>query len=299
MSTNVNILIAGGSGFLGKGLTAALLEQGHQVTIITREPDKAATNAHLFALRLEDLRAIDRFDAVINLTGAGIADKRWSEARKRELLDSRIETTRKLVDWMAYAEQRPRVFLSGSAIGWYGMQGETALTEQSRSEPGFVHTLCESWEAEARRAETLGIRTLYLRTGVVLDPSGGMLAKILPQYRLGLGGRLGSGEQWMSWISRDDWVHAAIWLLEDETASGVYNLTAPNPVRNREFNSQLAHALSRPAVIPAPAMALKLAFGEMGTLLLDSQRVLPERLEAAGFHFEDRDLTHALQRMFR
>lgn len=297
----MNILISGGSGFLGSALTAALLEWGHLVTVTSREPARLHTNTHYSAIRLEDLRATDRFDVVINLAGAGIADERWSDERKRELLASRLEPTRQLVDWMGYAEQKPSLFMSGSAIGWYGMQGEQALTEQSGYQSDFVHTLCQQWETAALAAEPLGIRTLILRTGVVLNPAGGMLQRVLPQFRLGAGGRLGKGEQWFSWISRRDWVKAVHWLMrqaqDDTRIRGVYNLTAPNPVRNAEFTRQLAHALSRPALVPAPAFALKMAFGEMSTLLLDSQKVLPERLLAEGFVFDDPELSVALEKM--
>lgn len=245
-----------------------------------------AHHAQVQAKRLTDLAVHDQYDVVINLTGAGIADARWSAARKAELLESRLHTTQALVRWMHQVEQRPQVFLSGSAIGWYGAQGDLILTEHSRPHDEFVHRLCAQWEQAALEAQTLSIRTVLLRTGVVLHPSGGMLKRVLLPFKLGLGGRLGDGQQWMSWISREDWIRAVLFLIERSSLQGAFNLTAPTPVTNQGFTTQFAQALGRPAFFPAPAWVLKLLLGEMSGLLLDSQRVLPKRLEDAGFVFK-------------
>jgi uncharacterized protein (TIGR01777 family) len=291
----MNVLIGGGNGFLGQALTAALLQQGHQVTVISRTPHNIS--APVQAMRLTDLTPAHGFDAVINLTGAGIADARWSDARKQELRDSRLKTTQALIDWMNTAQQRPTVLLSGSAIGWYGAQGETCLTENSPAHPEFVQQLCADWEACAEQAAALGVRTVLLRTGVVLDPAGGLLARVRLPFLLGLGGRLGDGQQWMSWISRHDWVQAVTFLLTDPTLHGAFNLCSPHPVRNVEFTQTLAGSLSRPAWLPAPAIVLQVLLGEMSGLLLDSQRVLPQRLMDVGFQFQHPLLKVALQNL--
>lgn len=290
----MNILIAGGSGFLGQALTQTLVDQHHHVTILTRDPSKVAHHAQVQAKRLTDLAVHDQYDVVINLTGAGIADGRWTAARKAELLESRLHTTKALVRWMHQVEQRPQVFLSGSAIGWYGAQGDLILTEHRRPHDEFVHQLCAQWEQAALEAQTLSIRTVLLRTGVVLHPSGGMLKRVLLPFKLGLGGRLGDGQQWMSWISREDWIRAVIFLIEHSSLQGAFNLTAPTPVTNQGFTTQFAQALGRPAFFPAPAWVLKLLLGEMSGLLLDSQRVLPKRLEDAGFVFKHPTLEEVL-----
>lgn len=290
----MNILIAGGSGFLGQALTQTLVGQHHHVTILTRDPSKVAHHAQVQAKRLTDLAVHDQYDVVINLTGAGIADARWSDARKAELLDSRLQTTQALVRWMHQVEQRPQVLLSGSAIGWYGAQGDLILTEDSQPHDEFVHQLCAAWEKAALEAQTLGIRTVLLRTGVVLHPSGGMLKRVLLPFKLGLGGRLGDGQQWMSWVSRQDWIAAVLFLMQQASLQGAFNLTAPHPVTNQIFTTQFAQALRRPAFFPAPAWVLKLLLGEMSGLLLDSQRIEPMRLQQAGFKFNDPDLASYL-----
>jgi len=289
----MKILIAGGSGFLGQALSAALLQQGHQVTVISRTPDNIS--AQVQAMRLTDLTSAHCFDAVINLTGAGIADARWSDARKKILRDSRLHTTQALIDWINTAQQRPTVLLSGSAIGWYGAQGETCLTENSPVHAEFVQQLCADWEQCAEQANALGVRTVLLRTGVVLDPAGGLLARVRLPFLLGLGGRLGDGQQWMSWISRHDWVQAVVFLLAGHTLHGAFNLCSPHPVRNTEFTQTFAQRMSRPAWLPAPAILLQVLLGEMSGLLLDSQRVLPQRLTDMGFQFDHPTLKSALQ----
>lgn len=293
----MNILITGGTGFLGRALVDALQAAGHQITLISRNPSQAQSPG-VQAQRLDELRPAQCFEVVINLAGSGIADQRWSDARKQELLHSRVHTTAALVDWMRQTPVRPQLLLSGSAIGWYGAQGDTELTEHSPAHAEFVHELCEHWEHTARQAEALGVRTVLLRTGIVLDPGGGALKKMLLPFLIGLGGRIGDGQQWMSWISRDDWVGAVLFLLRAEL-QGPVNLTAPQPVRNQQFARLLAQALHRPALFPLPAWLLRLMMGEMSGLLLDSQRVLPGQLQAAGFAFRHPDLATALAHLLR
>ena len=290
----MKILISGGSGFLGTALSQALLKQGHQIAITSRDPAAHHSKSGIHVRRLSDLSPTDYFDVVINLAGAGIADQRWSEARKQELRDSRLNTTQALLDWMQTAVQKPNLFLSGSAIGFYGAQGDTELTESSAPHVEFVHQLCADWEHTAKIAEELGVRTVLLRTGVVLHPDGGMLKRVWLPFNMGFGGRLGDGQQWMSWISRADWISAVLFLIQQPAAQGAFNLTAPTPVRNIEFTQTFATSLKRPTLLPMPTCFVKMAFGEMSALLLDSQRVLPKRLEDAGFVFEHPTLEQAL-----
>ena len=290
----MKILVSGGSGFLGTALSQALLKQGHQIAITSRDPAAHPPENGIRVRRLTDLSATDYFDVVINLAGAGIADQRWSEPRKQILRDSRLNTTQALLDWMQIAVQKPSLFLSGSAIGFYGAQGDTELTESSAPHAEFVHQLCADWEDTAKVAEELGVRTVLLRTGVVLHPDGGMLKRVWLPFNMGFGGRLGDGQQWMSWISRADWVDAVLFLMQQPAARGAFNLTAPNPVRNIEFTQTLATYLKRPTLLPMPTWFVKLAFGEMSALLLDSQRVLPKRLEDVGFVFKHPTLQGAL-----
>ncbi|NZA28625.1 TIGR01777 family protein [Luteimonas sp. SJ-92] len=296
----MRVLIAGGSGFLGRALSARLVDDGAAVTWLSRTPE--AAHPETVEVRGYDaLASDDAWDAVVNLAGAGIAERRWSEARKRELLDSRLQPTRRLLAWMEACARRPRVLLSGSAVGWYGARGDEPLTEESGFHDEFVHRLCARWEEAALEAEALGVRVVLLRTGVVLHPDGGMVRRLLTPFRLGLGGRLGDGRQVLSWIAREDWVEAVRSLLhrhlDDDAAApdGPVNLTAPQPATNAEFTAALAGALRRPALLPLPAPLLRLGFGEMATLLLDGQRVLPQRLTQAGFRFLHPRLEDALR----
>ncbi|QCU72713.1 TIGR01777 family protein [Luteimonas yindakuii] len=286
----MRILITGGSGFLGRALSGALLGQGAAPTWLSRDPRAVVAPGGVDVRGYDGLHASDCFDVVVNLAGAGIADGRWSDARKQVLFDSRLEPTRSVVDWIRRARTRPRLLLSGSAVGWYGRQpADRELVEDSAAHPEFVHALCAHWERAALEAVTLDVPVVLLRTGVVLDPAGGMLRRLLPVFRLGAGGRLGSGEQVLSWISREDWVRAVLELLDQQTGrpalAGPVNLTAPAPVSNREFTRVLAGAVHRPAWATVPAGVLRLALGEMSTLLLDGQRVLPRRLLDTGFEF--------------
>lgn len=299
----MRVLISGGSGFLGRALTARLRGDGAQVAWASRDPSRQAPEG-VEVLAYDRLRPEDRFDAVVNLAGAGIAEKRWSYRRKKLLIQSRLGPTRALVEWMRRGRERPRVLLSGSAVGWYGAQGDTPLTEGSGAAEDFSHSLCEAWESAAMEAVSLEVPVLLLRTGIALHPDGGMLKRLLLPFRLGLGGRLGDGTQVLSWVSRRDWVEAVRWLLlrhlegSGPAPVGPVNLTAPGPVTNAEFTRALANALHRPAVFAVPAPLLRLGLGEMSTLLLEGQRVLPERLQQAGFGFRHPRLAPYLESAF-
>ncbi len=290
----MHYLVTGGTGFIGKALCASLIADQHRVTVLTRNVSRA--NACLpegtMAIdRLDDARNVD---VVINLAGENLTDGRWSDERKQAFLDSRIGTTRRLNEWMAAQDPRPKVMISGSAIGWYGARGDEKLTEDSSPGDDFAAKLCRAWEAEAIKAEALGVRVCRLRTGVVLAADGGALGKMLLPFKFGLGGPMGDGKQWMSWITRQDLVRMIGWLSETESASGAYNGTAPNPVINAEFAKTLATALHRPSIIPTPAIALKLMFGEMANMLLTGQRVIPDHAMSNGFHFQYPELSKAV-----
>ena len=293
----MRILVTGGTGFIGQALCPRLDAQGHEAVVLSRSAGARVPGA---ARVVADLGSVDAsgFDAVINLAGAPIADARWTEARKKLLVESRVKTTAALVDWMGRAERRPAVLLSASAVGYYGEQGERIVTEDTPPVRGFTHDLCAAWESEARKAEKHGVRVCLVRTGVVLDRDGGALAKMLPAFRLGAGGRLGSGQHWFPWIHRDDMVSIYLWLLERSASSGAYNASAPNPVTNAEFTRALGEALHRPAVLPMPGLALQLLFGEMSQVLLSSDRMVPKRLLDEGFQFRYPQLAPALQAIF-
>ena len=295
----MKILVTGGTGFVGQSLCPALAADGNEVVILTRQPAPRLPKGGVSSVtRLDDLDASD-FGGVINLAGAPIGDARWTESRKKLLLDSRINTTVRLVEWMARAQRRPPVLVSASAVGYYGEQGDRPITEDTPPTPGFTHDLCAAWEREAAKAGELGVRVCLMRIGVVLDQGGGALARMLPAFRMGAGGRLGTGKHWFPWIHRADVTAICQWLLQNERARGAYNVGAPNPVTNAEFTRSLGRALGRPTVLPMPAAALKLMFGEMSELLLVSDRMLPKRLLDAGYKFRYPDLDGALAAIFR
>ncbi|WP_026471508.1 TIGR01777 family oxidoreductase [Alkanindiges illinoisensis] len=293
----MHILITGGSGFLGTALIQRLLHDQHSITVTSRQPEQFPLSHPLLTVTtLKKLESIGYADIVINLAGAGIADKRWTEQRKTDLLQSRLQTTQALINWFKQLAVKPQQFLSGSAIGWYGSHDNNVLNETSKAQAGFTHALCQQWEQCALQAQELGISTTLLRTGVVLDQSGGMIARLKPIYQLGFGGRIGSGQQWMSWISREDWINAVLFLMQHPIA-GPVNLVAPTPVTQAQFARDFAQALHRPAWLPMPTFMAKLAFGEMSHLFLDSQRIMPECLIQAGFNFQHPDVSKALSQL--
>lgn len=291
-------LVTGGTGFVGRALCQRLAEHGAELTVLSRDPRRASSLLPAGARTigsLDQLSAMEHFDVVLNLAGEPIADKRWSARRKQLLEASRIELTRDLVRWMLASSKPPRVFVSASAIGYYGDQGERTVTEDSEPHIEYSHQLCAAWEAAALQATGSGIRTVILRIGLVVAPGGGFLARMLLPFRLGLGGPIGSGRQWMSWVHRNDLLRLIDLLVEREDLAGVFNATAPTPVTGRQFARTLGRVLRRPAIVPAPALVFKLVFGEMSRLLLTGQRVLPARAAAAGFRFEFPDLESALR----
>jgi uncharacterized protein (TIGR01777 family) len=287
-------LITGGSGFIGAALCRDLVDDGQTVTVLTRDRVRAAARLPDSVHLIGSLDAAENADVVVNLAGENLAGGRWTRARKAEFVASRIGTTQRLVQWIATREHRPQVLVSGSAIGWYGPRGDEELGEDSAPGDDFGARLNRDWEDAAQRAEDLGVRVCRIRTGIVLGRDGGALAKLLLPYRLGLGGPIGDGRQWMSWIARDDLLALIRWLVEHGEARGAYNATAPAPVRNAEFARTLAAALHRPAILRTPAFALRLMFGEMAGLLLTGQCVLPVRAIADGFAFRHPELAGAL-----
>lgn len=294
----MQILLTGGTGFIGSHLCKHLLSGGHQLTVLSRRPDRVAKLCGRSVQPLASFDELDsecHFDAVINLAGEPIADKRWSDRRKQQLMESRLGTTRRLVQAMKNMQQSPRCLVNASAVGYYGDQGDTAVDESTAPHDEFSHQLCSQWETAANEAATLGVRVCIVRIGLVVGRDGGFISKMLLPFKLGLGGQLGDGNQWMSWVHRDDLVRMFEWLLTHEQAEGVYNGTAPEPVTNSEFTQTLAKALNRPALLPMPAVVAKALFGEMSQLLLTGQRVLPKRMSEAGFEFTYPKLKLALQ----
>lgn len=293
----MRILITGGSGFIGQALCRSLLADRDEVVVLTRDAQRARTRLPAEVALIERLRDAGEVDAAVNLAGANLAGRRWTAARKQTIRESRLGTTRSLVDWMAAREHKPRVLVSGSAVGWYGARGDEALDEDAAPGSDLAAQLCRDWESEADAATVLGVRVCRVRTGIVLDADGGALAKMLLPFRLGLGGRFGDGRQWMSWIARADIVGLILWLIRTESAHGAYNATAPAPVTNADFSAALAAALHRPALLPVPAFALRAMLGEMADLLLTGQRVMPVRAQAQGFRFRYSDLFSVLRQI--
>ena len=293
----MRILITGGTGFIGTRLCPHLLAAGHQLTVYSRKPDKVIQRyaGKVEALAsLELLSAASEFDAVINLAGEPIAAKRWSVRRKQVLLDSRLATTAALVAAFQRMAQPPTCLINASAVGFYGDQGNADVDENTFPKNDFGHQLCQQWENSAKQAETLGVRVCIIRIGLVVGKGGGFLGKMLVPFKLGMGGRLGGGEQWMSWVHRDDLVRLMEWLLNHPDCYGIYNATAPYPVTNERFTKALADFFRRPALLPMPAIVVQLLFGEMAQLLLTGQRVLPRRITEAGFEFDYPELKTAL-----
>ena len=292
----MKIVISGASGLIGTPLVTRLRGKGHEVVrLVRRAPARGEAQWDPKAGFL-DPASLEGADAVIHLSGAGIGDKRWTDAYKREVLESRTLSTSLLARTIATLERKPRVFLSGSAIGIYGARDDEALTESSAHGTGFLADVCEQWEAAAAPASDAGVRTVFLRTGIVLSPQGGALKKLLAVFKIGIGGRFGSGKQWQSWISLDDELGAIEFLL-DAPVSGPVNLTAPQPVTNAEFTRVLARVVKRPAVLPIPSFGPKLLLGAelADALLFTGQRVLPNVLTTNGYVFAHATLEDALR----
>ncbi|MBL3522511.1 TIGR01777 family protein [Serratia plymuthica] len=293
----MRILITGATGLIGSSLTQRLLSLSHSITVLTRDVQRAHERFGeqvSYWSTLQDQMSLDGFDAVINLAGEPIADKRWSKAQKERLCHSRWDLTERLAALINAGSSPPGVLISGSAAGYYGDQGQAVVTEDEAPHDEFTHQLCQRWESLALQAQSDATRVCLLRTGVVLASKGGALAKMLPPFRLGLGGPIGNGRQYLPWIHLDDMVNGILYLLEHATLQGPFNMVAPYPVHNEQFAAQLANVLDRPAFLRVPAFAMRLLMGEAAVLVLGGQRAVPRRLEEAGFSFRFLELEQAL-----
>lgn len=297
----MRILLTGGTGLIGRHLVSRLLTLGHTVFVVTRSPEKAR---QMLDARVEiwpglqNVSTLDGVDAVVNLAGEPIADKRWTHAQKQKLCDSRWAITQRLSELIQASETPPAVLISGSATGYYGDLGEVVVTEEEPPHNEFTHKLCARWEQIASSAQSDRTRVCLLRTGVVLARNGGILGKMVPPFKLGLGGPIGNGRQYLAWIHIDDMVNGILWLLDNDLR-GPFNMVSPYPVRNEQFSHALGQALNRPAFLRVPATAIRLLMGESSVLVLGGQRALPKRLEAAGFTFRWYDLDEALGDILR
>jgi len=293
----VRILLSGSHGLVGTAIIKSLEAEGHEIFRLVRYAPRSETEVEWSPDRYSiALAMIEGFDAVVNLAGESIAEGRWTDEKKRRIRESRVKGTKLLGDALANLTSRPKTFICASAIGYYGNRRDETLTESSAPGDDFLAEVCVEWEKATALATEKGIRVVNARFGVILDAHGGALAKMLPPFRMGIGGKIGSGKQWMSWIALDDVVGALKFALANETLSGPVNFVAPNPVRNSEFTKALGKALSRPTLFPIPAFGVRLLFGEMGeALLLGGQRVEPERLKSSGYQFQYSQLESALR----
>ena len=306
----MNILISGGSGFIGSAFSTWLQSNTGipvHITWLTRDASQDHPD-YVALMSYDELQTTAlKFDVILNLAGAGIADARWSDERKQLLMDSRLKPTQAILDYIARIESKPKLLVSGSAVGWYGAQGQMPLDEDSGFRSDFAHELCAAWEQLAKQATNYAVPVAIVRTGVVIHPEGGMLGKLLTPFKMGAGGQLGDGQQIMSWVSRTDWIRAVWFIIQQQLSSAspteeneaatttVYNLTAPNPITNATFTKAVGSWLHRPTIMTMPSPVLKLMFGEMSTLLIDGQKVLPQALLKAGFVFEQPTINEALE----
>ena len=308
----MKIVIAGGTGFLGSPLAEMYAEEGHDVRVLSRallpgdtrhDPGTGVPGVTRVGWKPDGrsgpwASTLEEADAVINLAGESIAGERWSPQRKAQLHDSRILATRSLATAVKSATRAPAVFISGSAVGYYGATGDAALTEDSPAGSDFLAHLCEDWEREARAAARPDVRVVLLRTGIVFERSGGALVEMMRPFRFFAGGRIGSGRQYISWIHRLDWVEMVRWLVQTPEVSGPVNATAPHPVTNRTLARALGRAMRRPALVPAPAFALKIVLGEMALSVLTGQRALPAVAKKHGYHFRYPEIEQAFRGIF-
>jgi uncharacterized protein len=298
----MRVLVTGASGFLGSRVSDALLARGDEVVGLSRDPERARTSNptvswHAWDATVErpPAAAFDGVNAVINLIGEPI-DQRWTQEAKQRIRDSRERATKNLVDALSATDPRPRALISQSAVGYYGDRGDAIVDESTPPGSSFDAAVCAAWEAAASGAEDLGMQVAIVRTGLPLDARDGLLKQLLPPFRLGLGGPIAGGRQYMPWIHVDDWVRLVLWVLDGEDRSGTYNATAPNPATNAELSKALGRALSRPAVMPIPKLAMKLRFGsELGEVVAGGQRAIPRRALDAGFEFAHPELESALR----
>jgi uncharacterized protein (TIGR01777 family) len=297
----MRLVVTGASGFIGSALCAALLEQGHALTLFTRGAPRDANTGtkrwlHWTPGTLRDWdAALDGVDGVINLAGEPIAEKKWTHTQRRHIEKSRIDATHSLVQACAKVRQKPNFLINASAVGYYGPRGDEILAEDAPPGDDFLSILCQGWEEEAQKAEDLGMRVVRLRTGVVLGPGGGALAKMAEPFKFFMGGPLGSGKQWMSWIQLEDLLRMFLLVIDNPLARGPINATSPNPVQNKEFSRALGKAIHRPCWAPVPAFVLKFALGEMAQMLLTGQRAVPAAAEKLGFQFRYPHVQEALE----
>ncbi len=290
----MHILITGGTGFVGSSLTNFLLGKGYRITILTHKKNITIGGVKAIS-NINEIKSNEKIDGIINLAGAAIS-KNWSDNYKQELITSRVNTTKEVILLIKRLEKKPDILISGSAIGYYGSQDDNIIDEKSQSHNEFTSQLCHKWESEALKAEDIGVRVCITRLGVVLGPNGGALKQMLPTFKMGIGGQIGSGKQYFSWVHIDDVILAFSFLIENKKQSGIYNLTAPNPITNAHFTKALGKQLKRPTIFSVPSFVIKILFGEMGeTLLLKGQRVLPKQLQQAGFIFKYPKIYEALE----
>lgn len=297
----MHILITAGTGTIGRRLVQHLIQHGHLVTVVSRQPFKPASLPAKINFAQWDGKTatgwghlVEEVDAIVNLAGAGLGDSRWTEERKKEIIDSRVNPGQAIVEAIDAATKKPQVLIQASAVGYYGPDQDDPLTESSSAGDDFLAEVCKAWEASSEPVESMGVRRVVIRSGVVLDIGGGALPRMLLPFRLFGGGPIGSGRQWFSWIHYYDEVAAIRFLIEQESASGAVNLTAPNPLQNRDFVKVVGKVMKRPAFVPAPGFVFTLAFGEMSTVLLEGQQALPERLQALGYKFKFPEAQEAL-----
>jgi len=302
----VRVLVTGASGFLGSAASDALLARGDEVVGLTRDAERARGSNPTVSWRAWNATAerppaaaLEGVDAVVNLIGEPI-DQRWTDEAKQRIRDSRERATKNLIDALSAADPRPATLVSQSAVGYYGDRGDAMVDESTEPGTTFDAGVCVAWEAAAHSAEELGMRVAIIRTGLVLDPDHGLLKQLLPPFRLGLGGPIAGGRQYMPWIHIDDWVRLVLWVLDGEDRTSVYNATAPNPVTNAELSKALGRALGRPAVLPVPKLAMKARFGgELGDVITGGQRAIPRRALDAGFEFAEPEIEPAFRSLLR
>lgn len=301
----MKIAIAGGTGFVGSALTEYLLSQNHEVYILTRSSAKSSSHRNLSYVEWlqensQPEQSLNNIDAFINLAGESISSGRWTEQRKRRILETRINSTRAIIDILSKLETKPSVFINASAVGYYGVSLNEAFTEKSTIHGSdFLAQTVKSWEDEAQKASSLGIRTVLCRFGIILGKNEGALPRILLPYKLFIGGTVGSGEQWLSWVHIEDVVHMIEFAILNKQLSGTVNVTAPNPVKMNEFGKTIAETMNRPHWLPAPSFALKYLLGEMSMIVLEGQKALPNKLQQFGYHFSYSHLNQALKNLIK
>ncbi len=295
----MNVLITGGRGFIGSALRSELRTAGHHVVITTRQESNSPGELTWDPPSLIPLKTISTFDVIVNLAGDSIYSDRWTKDKKERIRSSRINTTYYLIESIKNTDIKPKALISASAVGYYGPHGDEEVTENTSTGNDFLASVCKEWELKALKAEEVGVRTVITRFGVVLGPGGGALQKMITPFKAFVGGYLGSGKQWMSWVHIDDITGFIRYAIENNRISGVFNLTSPNPLTNKDFSSTLGRVLGRPSIFPVPGFALRAALGEFSEILLAGQRVIPERAVTSGYKFKYSLLDEALRAILK